>query len=313
MTHPSSTRAVTTQGLNRSGMTQGLSAYGLWGLLPLYFPLLAPAGPVEIIAHRVLWTLVFCVVGLAVTGGWRSAVTMARSGTIVARLALAGVLVATNWTVYVWSVLSGHTVDAALGYYINPIVTVVLAVVVLRERMRPAQWVAVGLGVLAVVVLSTGVGGLPWVALVLATTFGLYGFLKNRLGARVTPMAGLAVETAALSPLALVWLLVVEHGGSFVGYGGWHSLALAGAGVVTAVPLLLFAGAVRRLPLSVVGLLQYLTPTLQFAIGVLVFGEAMPAVRWWGFAIVWVALIVLTVDGLRAARAPRRQPATVSQ
>lgn len=300
-------------GLDRSGLGQGLAAYGLWGLMPLYFPLLAPTGPVEIIAHRVLWTLVLCLAGLLVTGGWRAWLAMLRSGATVGTLALAGVLVATNWTVYVWSVLSGHTVDAALGYYINPIVTVVLAVVVLRERLRPPQWVAVGLGLLAVVVLTIGVGRLPWVALVLAGTFGLYGFLKNRLGARVTPLAGLAVETATLAPVALVWLLAVEHGGTFGGYGTWHALGLAGAGVVTAVPLLLFAGAARRLPLSVVGLLQYLTPTLQFAIGVVVFGEPMPAVRWAGFGLVWLALVVLTVDGLRAARPLRRQPATVNQ
>jgi chloramphenicol-sensitive protein RarD len=298
---------------DRSGLLQGLAAYGWWGFLPLYFPLLAPAGPVEIIAHRVWWSLLFCVVALAVTRTVPHALAALRSRATLGRLAAGGVLVATNWLVFVYAVLSDHTVDAALGYYINPIVTVVLAVLVLRERLRPIQWAAVGLGLVAVVVLTAGVGRLPWIALVLAATFALYGLIKNHTGRTVPPLAGLAVETAVLTPLALGWLVLVEHGGSFTTHGPWHALALAGAGVVTAVPLLLFAGAARRLPLSVVGLLQYLTPTMQFVIGVAVFGEQMPAARWWGFALVWVALVVLTTDGLRAGRAPRPQPATVSQ
>jgi len=297
----------------RSGLLQGLGAYGWWGFLPLYFPLLVPAGSVEIIAHRVLWSLAFCVIALAATRSLGAAWAALRSPATLTRLAVGGVLVATNWLVFVYAVLSDHTVDAALGYYVNPILTVVLAVLVLHERMRPAQWVAVGLGAAAVAVLTLGVGGLPWIALVLAGTFGTYGLIKNRTGRTVPPLAGLAVETAVLAPLALVWLLAVERGGTFGAYGPWHALALAGSGVVTAVPLLLFAGAARRLPLSVVGLLQYLTPTIQFAIGVLVFGEQMPAARWWGFALVWAALAVLTIDGLRAGRVPRLQPATVNQ
>lgn len=296
---------------DRRGLTLGLAAYLMWGFLPLYFPLLIPAGPVEIIAHRVVWTLVFCVIGLVVTGTWSAVTGLLRERRILARLALAGVLVATNWLIYVWSVLSGHTVDAALGYYINPLITVVLAVLALHERLRTVQWVAVGLGGLAVVVLTVGLGRLPWVALALAASFGLYGFTKNRLGRSVPPLAGLAVETAVLTPAALTWL-ALAGGGTFAAHGAWHALALAGAGVVTAAPLLAFAGAASRLPLSVLGLLQYLTPTLQFAIGVLVFGEAMPVVRWWGFALVWLALALLTADGLRAARS-QPQPATVSQ
>ena len=297
----------------RSGLLQGLGAYGWWGFLPLYFPLLVPAGSVEIIAHRVLWSLAFCVIALAATRSLGTAWAALRSPATLTRLAVGGVLVATNWLVFVYAVLSDHTVDAALGYYVNPILTVVLAVLVLHERMRPAQWVAVGLGAAAVAVLTLGVGGLPWIALVLAGTFGTYGLIKNRTGRTVPPLAGLAVETAVLAPMALVWLLAVERGGTFGAHGPWHALALAGSGVVTAVPLLLFAGAARRLPLSVVGLLQYLTPTIQFAIGVLVFGEQMPAARWWGFALVWAALAVLTIDGLRAGRVPRLQPATVNQ
>lgn len=309
MTGPTPPRAAQTPEPTRSGLLQGVGAYLWWGLLPLYFPLLAPAGSVEIIAHRVLWSLVVCAVALAATGAWRSSWAAVRAPGVMPRLALGGVLVATNWLVFVYAVLTGHTVDAALGYYINPLVTVVLAVLVLRERLRPAQWGAIGLGAAAVVVLSVGHGGLPWVALALAGTFSVYGLIKNRTGRTVPPLAGLAAETTVLAPLAAGWLVLGLRGGTFVELGGWHAVALAGAGVVTAVPLLLFAGAARRLPLSVMGLLQYLTPTMQFVIGVTVFGEQMPAARWWGFGLVWVALVVLTTDGLRAGR----QPATVSQ
>ena len=222
-------------------------------------------------------------------------------------LAVAAVLIVTNWTTYVYGVLSGHVLDAALGYFINPLVTVLLAVVVLRERLRPAQWVAVALGAAAVVVISTGVGGLPWVALVLACSFGLYGLVKNRVGRSVGALPGLAVETAVLTPVALGYLLWLgaRGDGTFGTEGLGHALLLASAGIVTALPLLLFSSAARRLPLSVVGLLQYLAPVLQFLCGVLVFGEHMPPTRWAGFALVWLALVVLSVDGLRAARATR--------
>ncbi|EYR64239.1 membrane protein [Actinotalea ferrariae CF5-4] len=290
---------------SRTGLALGLGAYGLWGLLPVYFPLLEPASPLEIIAHRVVWSLVVCALLLAVTRAWRTVRALDRRS--LGLLALAGVLVAGNWTTYVVGVLSGRTVDAALGYYINPLVTVTLAVFVLRERMRPAQWVALGLGTAAVVVITAGVGELPWIALTLAVTFGLYGLIKNRVGRSVPAVTSLAVETAFLTPLALAYLLWLGA----VGQGTWgehgtaHTVALASAGLVTAVPLLLFGGAARRLPLSVIGLLQYVAPTLQFGIGVLVFGEAMPAARWWGFGLVWLAVVVLTVDGLRHGRLQR--------
>jgi chloramphenicol-sensitive protein RarD len=290
---------------SRTGLALGLGAYGLWGLLPIYFPLLRPAAPVEIIAHRVVWSLLVCALLLTVTRAWRTVRALDRRS--LGLLALAGMLVAVNWTTYVFGVLSGRTVDAALGYYINPLVTVMLAVLVLRERLRRAQWVAVGLGTAAVAVITAGVGELPWIALVLAVSFGLYGLIKNRVGRNVTAVTSLAVETAFLTPAALaylLWLGAVGQG-TFGGHGTGHALALAAAGLVTAIPLLLFGGAARRLPLSVIGLLQYLAPTLQFAIGVLVFGEAMPAARWWGFALVWLAVVVLTVDGLRHGRLQR--------
>lgn len=285
------------------GVALGLGAYLLWGVLPLYFPLLSPAGPVEIIAHRVVWSLVLCALLLTVTRGWSAVTAAVRSRRTLGTLALAAALVAVNWLVFVHGVLTGHTVDAALGYYINPLVTVALAVVVLGERLRPVQWAAVGAGAAAVLVITAGMGRFPWVAVTLATTFGLYGLIKNRVGRTVPAVAGLAVETAVLSPLALAYLVALGAAGT----GTWgqqgtaQTLALVGSGVVTAVPLLLFSAAARRIPLSVVGLLQYVAPTLQLVIGVVVLGEAMPAARWWGFALVWGALVLLGVDGLRAA------------
>ena len=291
--------------LSRAGLGLGAGAYVLWGVLPLYFPLLAPAGAVEIIAHRVVWSLGFCLLLLVVTRTWGAFVAALRAPRLLAVLALAAALVAVNWTTYVYGVLSDQVVDASLGYFINPLVTVLLAVFVLGERLRAAQWVALGFGAVAVLVITVGYGRLPWIALTLAVSFGLYGLIKNRSGRTVPAVAGLAVETLVLTPLAVTYLLVLaaDGSGSFGGHGGWHVAALVSSGVVTAVPLLFFSGAARRLPLSVVGMLQYIAPTMQFLIGTVVFGEHMPPARWFGFALVWVALVILTADGLRAGRA----------
>lgn len=293
----------------RRGFLLGLAAYLLWGAMPLYFPLLQPAGPVEIIAHRVVWSLVVCAVILLVTRTTGQLVRVLRDRRLLATLALAAVLVAVNWTVYVWAVLTDRVLDAALGYFVNPLLTVLLAVVVLHERLRPAQWVAVGLGAVAVVVLTAGLGTVPWVALTLAASFGLYSLVKNRVGPRVGAVPGLAAETLVLAPVALAYLawLTARGESSFGQHGTGHALALASAGLVTAVPLLLFAAAARRVPLRVVGLLQYLTPVLQFLVGLLVFHEAMPTARWIGFALVWSALLVLVVDGVRGGRRSLRR------
>jgi chloramphenicol-sensitive protein RarD len=269
--------------------------------MPLYFPLLEPAQPVEIVAHRVVWSLGFCMLMLAVTRGWAPLAAALRSPRSRRLLALAGVLVAVNWLVYVFAVLSDHVVDAALGYFINPLVTVLLAVAVLGERLRPAQWGALGLGGAAVAVIALGHGELPWIALALAASFGLYGLVKNRVGRSVSAVPGLAVETLVLAPFAAGYLvrLAASGAGTFAAEGWGHALALASTGVVTATPLLLFGAAARRIPLSLLGLIQYLTPTIQFLLGVFVLGEAMPPARWAGFALVWLALVILTADGLR--------------
>lgn len=287
------------------GLAAGVGAYALWGIFPLYFPLLAPAGAAEIIAHRVVWSFVFCLGLLVVLRQWRAFADLWRRPRTLLLLGTAAVLLAINWLVYVYGVLAGHVVDASLGYFINPLVTVFLAVVFLRERLRPVQWAALGLGAVAVLVIALGHGAVPWIALVLAASFGLYGLIKNRVGRRVDVAPGLATETALITPVALAyWGWLEAHGTStFAAHGGWHAVALASAGVVTAVPLLMFGTAAKLLPLSAVGLLQYLTPVLQFTIGVAVNHEHMPTARWLGFALVWVALVVLAGDAARHRRA----------
>lgn len=299
-------------GLDRTGLALGLSAYLLWGAFPLFFRLLEPAGAVEIVAHRATWSLGFCLLALAVTRSLASVLPAVRDRRTLATIAVAAVLVAVNWLTYVYGVNSGRTVDAALGYFINPLATVVLAVVVLGERLRTAQWVACGTGALAVVVIAVGYGQLPWIALCLAVSFGLYGLAKNRVGRTVGALPGLAVETAVLFPVAagyLAWLAATGQGA--FGDDAGHSALLALSGPLTAVPLLLFGAAARRLPLSVVGMLQYVTPVLQLAVGVLLFHEPMPPERWAGFVLVWVAITILSVDGYRhrPPRAPRTRSA----
>jgi chloramphenicol-sensitive protein RarD len=292
----------------------GAGAYLLWGVFPLYFPLLAPAGALEVMLHRVVWTVVVCAVVMTLIGSWSGFVTAVRHRRSLALLSLAAVLIATNWLVYTYGVLSEQVVETALGYYINPIVTVLLGVVVLHERLRPAQWVAVGIGLVAVVVLTVDYGRLPWIALTLSASFGLYGLVKNRVGRGVGALHSLSVETAVLAPAALavmVWLEVTGRG-SLVSEGPGHAAWLVSAGVVTAVPLMLFAAAARRVPLSTMGLLQYLTPTLQLLIGVVVLSEPMPAGRLVGFALVWTALVVLTIDMMAGARRSRLERDAVS-
>lgn len=288
----------------RGGLAAGIGAYLLWGGLPLYFPLLQPSGAVEIIAHRVVWSLLFCLLLLVATRSWRPFADLLRRPRTLATLGVAAVLLAINWLVFVYGILTDQVVDDALGYFINPLVTVGLAVLVLRERLRRVQWAALAFGAAAVVVITVGYGRVPWIALSLTASFALYGLIKKQVGRSVGALPGLAAETLVLTPVAagyLVWLQVAGTG-SFTGHGGWHAAALASAGVVTAVPLLLFNSAARRLPLSVIGLLQYLTPVLQFLTGVLLLHEHMPPARWWGFGLVWVALVMLAVDGLRHRR-----------
>jgi chloramphenicol-sensitive protein RarD len=296
-------------GTFRAGLGYSLAAYGLWGVLPVYFFLLAPAGPFEIVGWRVVFSLVFCVFLLAVTRSWRRMRAVLGSRRTVLLMGLAGACIYINWTIYVLAVTTGHVIEGALGYFINPILTVLLGVLVLREKLRPAQWAAVALSALAVLVIAIGYGVFPWIALGLAVTFAAYGLVKKLVGGRVDAVSGLALETAWLTPVAVVQLVALGVSGAltFSTEGTPHALLLAASGVLTAVPLLCFAAGARRLPLTVMGLTQYVAPILQFLFGVLVLQEDMPASRWVGFSIVWLALLVLTVDMFLANRAPRRE------
>ena len=278
----------------RRGTLLGFAAYLAWGVFPLYFPLLEPAGAVEILAHRVLWSLV--LVGLVLLLRNRALRTLPRGGRPLRLLVAAAVLIAINWGIYIWGVNSHHVVETSLGYFVNPLVSVALGVIALGERLRRTQWAAVGLAAIGVVVLTADSGRLPWIALVLAASFGTYGLVKKIVG--VPAVEGLVVETAVLTPVALGYVIVGALFGTttFTNHGAGHGLLLMSAGVVTAVPLLAFAGAAARVPLSRLGLMQYVTPTMQFLIGVLVRHEPLPPGRLAGFIIVWVALALFTVD-----------------
>lgn len=295
------------------GLLNGVGAYGLWGLLPLYFALLGAAGPVEIVANRVLWSLLFCALLLTVMRGWSALGRALKNRRVVGTLAVAALLIAANWLAFAYAITTHQAIEGSLGYFINPLVSVILGVLVLHESLRRTQWVAVGIGVLAVVVLAVGYGKLPWIALVLAFSFGFYGLVKNRIGGRVDSLTSLTVETVVLLPLGLavmVWLALAGQA-TLTSDGPTHFWLMVASGVITALPLLLFGGAARRLPLSTVGLLQYLAPVLQFIFAVSVLGEHMPTERWIGFALVWVALLVLIVDAVLQTRR-RRQAARVA-
>ena len=301
---PEKTPASTTG----SGLAFAITAYGLWGFLPIFFVWLAPASAPEIVAWRIVLSVAFCVVLLTAMRGWPALITIVRDTRTTLILGGAGVLILVNWGVYVFATLTGHVVEAALGYFTNPIVTVLLGVFVLRERLRPLQWVSIGISGVAVLVLAVNYGQFPWIALILAFSFGLYGLVKKQVGGRVDAISGLTIETAWLAPFASVVLIVLAaNGGLATGdFGVAHTLLMMSAGVITAVPLLLFAAGARRLPLSYMGLTQYLAPVLQLIIGVFVLGEDMPFARWLGFGLVWIALIVLTIDMFASGRGPRR-------
>jgi chloramphenicol-sensitive protein RarD len=265
---------------------------------------LQPSGAVEIVGWRIALSLVFCVVILLVMRRARTTFGLLKGRAMLGWSALAAMLILINWAVYVYASLNAFIVEAALGYFINPLVTVGLGVVVLKEKLRPLQWVALGLAAVAVVVLAIGYGAFPFIALTLAFSFGFYGFVKNRMGPGVKAIDSLTLETLWLAPLAIGLLVWVALGsGLTLGtLGPWHTLLLLSAGAVTSIPLLFFGAAVRRLPLSVLGLMQYLAPVLQFLFGAVVMGEDMPLERWLGFGIVWFALIVLSVDAVRNRR-----------
>ena len=287
-----------------AGILFGVGAYGLWGLLPIYFFMLQPAGAVEIVANRVVWSLIFCALLITVTRSWSVLMGAFKDRSVFGTLAIAAGLIAVNWLTYTFGVTTGQAVEASLGYFINPIVSVLLGVFVLKETLRPMQWAAVGIGFVAVVVLTISYGKLPWIALTLAVSFGLYGFVKKRVGPKADAITSLTVETIVLTPLAAATMvfLALTNTATLTSNGSTHFWLLLSSGIITAVPLVFFGASARRLPMTSIGLLQYFAPVLQFVIALVVFQEAMTTGRWIGFGIVWLALLVLTVDMLLSAR-----------
>ena len=287
---------------NKLGLLFGISAYSLWGAFPLYWPLLEPANPLEIVSHRAVWTLVFCFIVLAVTKALKSTLATLKRPKIAAKLFLTSLLISINWLVYIWATNNGHVVEASLGYYINPLIIIGFGVILLKEKMRPLQWAAVTIATIGVLVLTIDYGRLPWIALTLAVSWGSYGLIKKQLG--LGALEGLAIETFISGFFYLGYLIYIGNQGP--GQFGHHwglTLLLMSAGAITAIPLLLFNGSATRLPFTTIGLLQYITPTLQFSVGVWIRHEDMPTARWVGFLIIWVSLTTLAIDLVRSGRA----------
>ncbi|MEU4084796.1 EamA family transporter RarD [Streptomyces aureus] len=291
-----------SRGEQRIGLLNGFAAYGMWGLVPLFWPLLKPAGAIEILAHRMVWSLAVVGVLLVVMRRWAWAGELLRQPRKLGLITIAAAVITVNWGVYIWAVNSGHVVEASLGYFINPLVTIAMGVLLLKERLRPVQWAAVGVGAAAVLVLTIGYGRPPWISLCLAFSFATYGLVKKKVN--LGGLESLAAESTIQFLPALAYLLWLGSRGdaTFTEQGPGHAALLAATGVVTAIPLIAFGAAAIRVPLSTLGLLQYMAPVFQFLLGIFYFHEAMPAERWAGFALVWLALSLLTFDALRAAR-----------
>ena len=278
-----------------------MSAYVLWGLFPLYWPLLQPANALEIVSHRAVWTMVFCIVVLALTHALKSTLATFKRPKVAIKLLTTTILISINWLVYIWATNNNHVVEASLGYYINPLIIIAFGVILLKEKMRPLQWAAVSIATIGVVVLTVDYGRLPWVALALALSWGTYGLVKKQLG--LGALEGLAIETMiAFIPYCGYLLFIGAKGEGQFGNGTVLTILLFSAGAITAIPLLLFNGSTNRLPYSTIGLLQYITPTIQFSIGVWVNHEAMPTARWVGFIFIWLALITLAGDLVKSSR-----------
>ncbi|WP_025776662.1 EamA family transporter RarD [Brevibacterium sp. VCM10] len=288
----------------RAGLINGFSAYLLWGVMPLLFAAAAPTGALELVSHRVIWSLVFCAILLIFTGGFLRTWRILRSPRLFGVLLLASVLIAINWTTFIYGVETNQLVEISLGYYLNPLISIGLGVIFLGEKLRPLQWTAVGFGLLAVIIVGIGLGRVPYLAFTVALSFGLYGLVKNKVGSRVGALEGMAVESLVLAVPSAIYLIVLGSLGlqTFSGFGGWHVFVIIITGPATAIPLILFSAAARRIPLSWVGMLQYLTPTIQFTLGVTVLGEMMSTTRWIGFFVIWIAVILLCTDMIRHSR-----------
>lgn len=290
------------------GTIYGFLAYGLWGILPIYFHALAPAGSWEILTHRIVWSFLLTVIVWA----WKRDLSwlrpIVRHPRRLALLAIAAFFLAINWGIFIYAVTIGNVVESSLGYFINPLILVLMGVLLLGERMSRLQWTALGFGTLAVAVITIDYGRPPWIALGLATSFATYGYIKKQLGAHIGALESMTVETVVLVPFAVAGIIWIELSGrgTFLTEGPSHSMLIIASGLATAVPLTLFAAAASRIPLTTMGLLQYLAPVGQFSVGVLVFDEVVPGPRWVGFGLVWVGLVVLTVDMFQRGRRNRQ-------
>jgi chloramphenicol-sensitive protein RarD len=280
------------------GLINGYFAYIVWGAVILYWPYLAPAKPLEILAHRVLWSLLFVAAVLIYQKRIVSLRVVLENARQLKLLAVASVLIGVNWGLFIWASMNGHVLDSSLGYYITPLLNVALGVFFFKEKLRRMQWLAIGIAAFAVMFITIAMGVAPWVALSLSTSFTMYGYVKKL--ANVQALESLMIETLILTPVAIAYLIWLQFNGgnTFLEYGLDHTLWMASAGVVTAIPLLAFGVAITRLPFTTLGMLQYIGPTIQFFVGVWMTQEAMPQVRLIGFIITWVALVILTVDAL---------------
>lgn len=304
------TPEIANQDEARRGIIYGVLAYGWWGLMPIFFRALEPASPLEILAQRILWAAVLCALIIAGQRDFDSILRIIRQPRSVFLLTLAAYVLGLNWGTYIYAVDIGNVLEASLGYFINPLMMVLVGVIVLGERMSALQWSAVALGTLAVLVISIDYGELPWIALTLATSFTIYGYIKKTLGGGIGATQTMMIESVVLLPFAfgvLIWLGYSGEQLTFASEGVTHALLLSMLGIVTIAPLLWFAGAATRLPLTVMGMLQFLAPIGQFILGVFVFREAVSQARWIGFGLVWIALILLTIDTFRKTAIRRRQ------
>lgn len=288
----------------RRGLLYGVSAYLIWGLFPLYWPLLKPASALEILAHRMTWSLVFLAVINQMRRSWPAIKALLFNRKSLRLLAFASVMISINWGLYIWAVNNEHVVDASLGYFMNPLINVALGVLYFREKLNRFQWAAIAMAAIGVLWLAFQAGAVPWVGLVLAFSFGLYGLAKKVVGA--DGVESLTVETILLLPLSASYLIFIEVDGSaaFLNAGTVHAILAVMAGVVTAVPLLAFGAATIRIPYSTMGFIQYITPTMQFLIGITIMGEAMSSERWIGFLFIWSALLIFSADAFRGRKTP---------
>ena len=285
------------------GLLYGLSAYLIWGSFPLIIAAASFADPFEVVVWRVVFGFIFAALLVSIVGGWKDIVQIVKSAQRLKWVAVASLMIYVNWVVYVVAVATGNVIESSLGYFINPLVTVLFAVLLLNEKLRPMQWVALGIGATAVVILTFDYGRLPFIAFALAVSFGIYSLAKNKVGKKIPALQSFTIESGLVVPVALVQLWLVSQSAQIMIFSGLvETSILVGFGILTAIPLILFGAAASRVPLSTIGFIQYLTPTIQFSIGFFVFGEPMPTVRWIGFALVWVSLAILTFDALRRKR-----------